>query len=64
MEESIKALYRRLDAVQIKKAMDDKLDALYTVYRNKNRRTITVNPFKRQIPPVFFMIQQEPVSVT
>ena len=64
-EDALKRLYARLDPVQIKKEMDDKLDALYTAYRNKNKRTITVNPYKKQVPPVtFFMIQQEPVSVT
>jgi hypothetical protein len=64
-QDELKRLYGRLDPVQIKKGMDDKLDALYTTYRNKNKRTITVNPYKKQVPPVtFFMIQQEPVSVT
>jgi hypothetical protein len=64
-KDALKKLYLRLDPVQIKKALDDKLDKLYTTYGSKHKKTITVNPYKKQVPPVtFFMIQQEPTSVT
>lgn len=62
---ALEKLYLQLDPVQIKKALDDKLDRLYTTYGRKHKKTITVNPYKKQVPPVtFFMIQQEPASVT
>ena len=63
-KESLRTAYRRLDPVQIKKALDDKLDQLYATYRNKKKRPITVNPYKKQVPPVtFYMIQQEPAGL-
>jgi len=63
-KESLRTVYQRLDPVQIKKALDDKLDHLYATYRNKKKRTIMVNPYKKQVPPVtFYMIQQEPTGL-
>jgi hypothetical protein len=60
----LRAVYQRLDPVQIKKALDDKLDQLYSAYRKKKKTTIAVNPYKRQVPPVtFYMIQQEPIGL-
>ncbi len=60
-KEALQKLYLQLDPVKIKKALDDKLDRLYSVYRKKHKKTITVNPYKKQVPSVtFFMIQQEP----
>jgi hypothetical protein len=61
---ALKKLYSQLDPVQIKKSLDDKLQNLYTTYGRKHKKTITVNPYKKQVPPVtFFMIQQEPVGL-
>ena len=63
-KESLRTVYQRLDPVQIKKALDDKLDHLYATYRNKKKRTIMVNPYKKQVPPVtLYMIQQEPTGL-
>lgn len=63
-KDKLKTLYSQLDPVQIKKALDDKLETLYTTYGRKHKKTITVNPYKKQIPPVtFFVIQQEPVRL-
>jgi len=63
-KESLRTVYQRLDPVQIKKALDDKLDHLYTTYSKKKKRTITVNPYKKQVPPVTcYMIQQEPIGL-
>jgi len=54
-------VYFELDPVQIKKALDDKLNRLYTTYARKHKKTIVINPYKRQAPPVTFsMIQQQP----
>ncbi len=62
---ALRKLYFQIDPVQIKKALDEKLDTLYTAYGRKHKKTITVNPYKKQVPPVtFFMIQQEPTLVT
>jgi len=64
-KEALQKLYLQLDPVQIKKALDEKLDKLYATYQRKHKKTITVNPYKKQVPPVtFFMIQQVPTSVT
>jgi hypothetical protein len=63
-KQSLQRVYDSLDPVQIKKTMDDKLDHLYTTYRKKKKGTLTVNPYKKQGPPVtFYMIQQEPVGL-
>ncbi len=63
-KENLRRVYRHLDPVHIKKTMDEKLDHLYTTYRKKKKGTLTVNPYKKQVPPVtFYMIQQEPTGL-
>jgi len=63
-QNALRRVYRSLDPVQIKRDMDGKLDSLYATYRKKNKRTLIVNPYKKQVPPVtFFMIQQEPAGL-
>jgi hypothetical protein len=49
-KQRLRTVYQKLDPVQIKKALDDKLDRLYTAYRDKKKSTITVNPYKKQVP--------------
>lgn len=63
-QNALKRVYRSLDPVQIKKNMDRKLDSLYAAYGKKKKRTLVVNPYKKQVPPVTFsMIQQEPAGL-
>lgn len=59
--ESLRRLYERLNPVELKNRIDGKLDRLYQVYHKKKKSTITVNPYKKQVPSMvtFFMIQQK-----
>lgn len=60
-ERALRKLYLSLNPVKLKKAIDAKLDGLYTVYHSKKKNTITVNPYKKLAPSMvtFFMIQQK-----
>jgi len=48
-----------LNPVELKRAIDTKLDRLYDIYHQKKKTTITVNPYKKQVPSMvtFFVIQ-------
>ncbi|MDI7262168.1 MAG: hypothetical protein QME90_19915, partial [Thermodesulfobacteriota bacterium] len=60
-EKSLKKLYRGLNPVKLKNAIDAKLERLYNTYHKKKKGTITVNPYKKLAPSsvTFFMIQQK-----
>lgn len=59
--ESLRRLYERLNPVELKNRMDEKLDRLYQLYHKKKKSTITVNPYKKLVPSMvtFFVIQQK-----
>lgn len=59
--ELLRRLYERLNPVELKTRIDAKLDKLYQVYHKKKKGTITVNPYKKQVPSMvtFFVIQQK-----
>ncbi|MBU3934042.1 MAG: transposase [Candidatus Omnitrophica bacterium] len=60
-EKSLKKIYRGLNPVKLKNAIDAKLERLYNTYHKKKKGTITVNPYKKLVPSsvTFFMIQQK-----
>lgn len=45
-EKSLKKLYRGLNPVKLKNAIDAKLERLYNTYHKKKKGTITVNPYE------------------
>lgn len=58
-ERELKKLYQSLNPVKLKRAIDKKLERLYTLYHKKKKTAITVNPYKKLVPSMvtFFMIQ-------
>jgi len=59
--ESLRRIYQGLNPIELKKEIDAKLDRLYQLYHKKKKGTITVNPYKKQVPSMvtFFVIQQK-----
>ncbi|MEA2005197.1 MAG: transposase [Acidobacteriota bacterium] len=56
----LKELYSTLNPAELKREIDRKLDRLYEAYQKKNKRSLRVNPYKKQTPSTvtFLMIQQ------
>lgn len=53
-------LYLRLNPADLKRQIDKKLTRLFELYQKKKKRTLTINPYKKQEPSMvtFYMIQQ------
>ena len=57
----LQKIYLSLNPAELKRSIDRKLDALYEIYRKKQKRSITVNPYKRQEPAmVTFLMSERP----
>ncbi len=56
----LQQLYLSLNPAHLKRQIDRKLSRLFELYQNKKKRTLTVNPYKKQEPSMvtFSMIQQ------
>jgi hypothetical protein len=53
-------LYLSLNPAELKRQIDKKLSRLFELYQKKKKRTLTINPYKKQQPSMvtFYMIQQ------
>jgi hypothetical protein len=53
-------LYLSLNPAELKRQIDKKLSRLFDLYQKKKKRTLTINPYKKQEPSMvtFYMIQQ------
>ena len=49
-DKELKELYQSLNPSELKRAIDAKLERLYETYQRKNKRTITLNPYKNWYP--------------
>lgn len=60
MAEQLKRLYLSLNPADLKRRIDNKLSTLFDLYEKKKKRTLTINPYKKQEPSMvtFYMIQQ------
>lgn len=57
----LKALYQSLNPAELKRQIDRKLARLYELYRKKRKRSITVDPYKKQVPSmVTFLVSEQP----
>lgn len=57
----LKALYLSLNPAELKREIDRKLARLYDLYRKKNKRPISVDPYKKQVPSmVTFLVSEQP----
>ena len=56
----LQQLYLSLNPAELKRQIDMKLSKLFDLYQKKKKRSLTINPYKRQEPSMvtFFMIQQ------
>jgi hypothetical protein len=56
----LQQLYLRLNPAHLKRQIDKKLSWLFDLYQKKKKRTLTINPYKKQEPSMvtFYMIQQ------
>jgi hypothetical protein len=56
----LQQLYLSLNPAELKRQIDKKLSQLFDLYQKKKKRTLTVNPYKKQEPSMvtFYMIQQ------
>ncbi|MFQ6109684.1 MAG: transposase [Candidatus Aminicenantales bacterium] len=59
-QEALEELYSSLNPAELKRQIERKLNRLYEVYHKKHKRSLRVNPYKKQTPSTvtFFMIQQ------
>lgn len=56
----LKELYLRLNPAELKRQIDRKLARLYDFYREKKKRPITVDPYKKQVPSmVTFLVSEQ-----
>jgi len=54
-------LYQNLNPADLKRKIDKKLAALYGVYQKKLKKSITINPYKKQDPSmVTFFAREQP----
>ena len=53
-------LYLKLNPADLKRQIDKKLSRLFELYQKKKKRSLTINPYKKQEPSMvtFYMIQQ------
>lgn len=51
-------VYDALDPVRLKTAIDEKLKQLFTLYENKKKSPVTVNPYKKLAPSVTSFVMQ------
>ena len=58
--EHLEKLHLGLNPADLKRRIDKKLTQLFEVYQKKKKRTLTINPYKKQEPSMvtFYMIQQ------
>jgi hypothetical protein len=58
--EQLRQLYLSLNPAELKRQIDKKLSRLFEAYQRKKKRTLTINPYKKQEPSMvtFYMIQQ------
>jgi hypothetical protein len=56
----LQKLYLSLNPAELKRQIDRKLSKLFDLYKKKKKRSLTVNPYKKQEPSMvtFYMIQQ------
>jgi hypothetical protein len=56
----LEQLYLSLNPAHLKRQIDKKLSRLFDLYQKKKKRSLTVNPYKKQEPSMvtFYMIQQ------
>jgi len=56
----LQQLYLSLNPADLKRQIDKKLSKLFDLYQKKKKRTLMINPYKKQEPSMvtFFMIQQ------
>jgi len=56
----LQQLYLSLNPADLKRQIDKKLSNLFDLYQKKKKRTLMINPYKKQEPSMvtFFMIQQ------
>jgi len=59
-QKALEELYSTLNPAELKRQIDRKLDRLYEAYQKKSKRSLRVNPYKKQTPSTvtFLMIQQ------
>jgi hypothetical protein len=59
-QQALRRCYRTLNPAELKRRIDEKLEKLYQTYEKKRKRSVVVNPYKRQVPSTvtFSMIQQ------
>jgi len=56
----LQQLYLSLNPADLKRQIDKKLSRLFELYQKKKKRSLTINPYKKQEPSMvtFYMIQQ------
>ena len=56
----LQQLHLSLDPADLKRQIDKKLSRLFELYQKKKKRSLTINPYKKQEPSMvtFYMIQQ------
>ncbi len=59
-QNNLEILYASLNPAELKRQIETKLERLFEMYQKKKKRSITVNPYKKQSPSTvtFLMIQQ------
>ena len=59
-QKNMETLYTSLNPAELKRQIERKLERLFEMYQKKKKRSITVNPYKKQTPSTvtFLMIQQ------
>lgn len=59
-QKNLETLYTSLNPAELKRQIERKLERLFEMYQKKKKRSITVNPYKKQTPSTvtFLMIQQ------
>jgi hypothetical protein len=56
----LQQLYLSLNPAELKRRIDMKLSKLFDLYQRKKKRSLTINPYKKQEPSMvtFYMVQQ------
>lgn len=55
----LEALYLSLNPAELKRRIDRKLNGLYELYQRKDKRPISVNPYKKQVPSMVTFLVSE-----
>lgn len=60
MAKHLQQLYLSLNPAELKRQIDKTLTRLFELYQKKKKRSLTINPYKKQEPSMvtFYMIQQ------